>query len=117
MGGLFPWPWRHGVLFGTLALLWVGIALHAGLSMRRYGRRWWVWFVVSVFFTLIPAAIVSCVEYSRELRRHREDQAAGARYLQCPHCRAVLSRRDLRHAGGNALCPNCNMVIADEHYA
>jgi hypothetical protein len=117
MGGMFPWPERQWVIFGTLGLLWVGIALHASLSLRRYGRRWWVWFILSVFFTLLPAAVVSCVEYSRALRRQRQEDAARAGYLRCPHCRAVLNRQDLPRAGGNALCPHCNMVIADEHYA
>ena len=49
MAAQCPLPWYYLAVFG---LLWVGLALHTSLSMRRHGRRWWVWFLVSVFLTV-----------------------------------------------------------------
>lgn len=108
----FPLRWDYAAI---LAALWVGIALHTGLSMRRYGRRWWVWFAICVFATVIPATVVSYLAYRRELRRQREKGAAA--YLQCPHCGSVLAGRERRRVGGKSVCPNCDMVLGEEHYA
>ena len=101
-------------MIGIVAVAWVGIALHTGLAMRRYGRRWWVWFLISVCFTVVPATVVSYVEYFRQLRRHRAEQARLSGRVRCPHCRAVLTGDELRQAGGRAVCPRCNMVIDDD---
>jgi len=107
------WSWEKAPTLALLAVLWVALALHAAIGLRRYGRRWWVWFIISVFLTVIPATIVSYIEYFR--RRQRELSAAGVKHVRCRHCGAVLAERDLVRAGGNAVCPNCQMVIGDEH--
>lgn len=111
MGSPFPWAWYHLAL---LAAAWVGAALHAGLSMRRHGRRWWVWFLICVFLTVIPATVVSYLDYRRQLQRQHQ---AGGAWLRCPHCGNVVPRRELRRAGGSAVCPRCDMAIHNEHYA
>jgi hypothetical protein len=97
----------------VLAAAWVAAALHASLSMRRYGRRWWVWFLISLFFTVIPAAVVSYVDYFRQ-RRRRADGAAPAR---CPHCGADLDETEARRVGGSRICGRCGMTLSDERYA
>ena len=125
-----------------LAVVWVGVAMHAGLSMRRYGRRWWVWFWVSTVLTVIPAAVCSYVEYFRELRRQQRLAQAGAPGQEpaagdeaapdggagrCPHCGAVLAEQsgragppaapDRQMPADQKTCPFCGMALEDEHLA
>jgi len=70
----YPWP-----IIAMLVVLWLGVALHTALTMRRYGRRWWVWFIVSTFLTVVPAVVVSYVEHFRALRQYHDQVAARAR--------------------------------------
>ena len=107
---------RPAVL-GLLAALWVALALHTALAMRRNGRRWWVWFIVSVLLTVIPAAVVSYVDYFAQLRRRRERAAEGGENRRCPHCAAELTERDVRRVGGKLICARCGMVIEDAQQA
>ena len=99
--------------WGIVAAAWIGAAVHTGLAMRRYGRRWWAWVLISLCFSVLPAAIVSYVDYFRQLRRHR--QAGGARRVtRCPHCGAVLACEQVRRVGGHDVCPRCGMVMGEE---
>lgn len=113
-----PQPWDRIVCVVILLVLWVGMALHTSLAMRRYGRRWWVWFLISVFCSVIPAAVVSHLDYLRQLRRARQEQAADRGATQCPHCRMVLRRSEMIGAEeGPPHCPRCNGIIDDRHLA
>lgn len=136
MAAAIPSSWA---LFVILAMVWVTVALHAALAMRRYGRRWWVWFGVSVFLTVIPAAICSYVDYSRQLRQHRRGDAGGSAGdepphgwpRRCRHCGAVLADEpaDPGSPGpraapdrppeplAGAVCPRCGMAADQEHLA
>jgi len=76
MAGAWAYQWH---IIAMLIVLWLGIALHTGLTMRRYGRRWWVWFILSAFLTVIPAVVVSYLEHFRALRRYHDQIAARAR--------------------------------------
>lgn len=98
----------------VLAFLWVAAGFNAGWSLRRSGRRWWLWFIISVLFSVIPAAVVAYVDYFRQLARYRAQKrlvAMGA--PRCPHCGRPMSPRDLRRAGGQAVCPHCGMTFDD----
>ena len=98
----------------TVAILvacWVGVALHRGLAMRRYGLRWWVWFVISVFCTVIPAVIVSYREEARLVRESHDESARARREGECPHCGATLTRRDIRRMEGIQRCARCKGVL------
>ncbi|HET6427862.1 MAG TPA: hypothetical protein VFJ30_05605 [Phycisphaerae bacterium] len=106
------------IYVGILLAGWVAMALHTALAMRRRGRRWWLWLLISVAFSVIPAAIVSYVDYFRQLRRADRTGAAGDRWLQCPHCGAVLRRSDLPGAeAGAGHCPRCNGIIDESRLA
>ena len=93
---------------------WVGIALHAGLNVRRYGRRWWVWFLVSLFFTVLPATIVAYLDYFRQLRRANARAAGARRGGPCPNCGTRLTPRDVRRVDGRDVCPNCRNPLPDD---
>ena len=143
MSAAIPWSWP---LVVSLAVVWVVVALHAALAMRRFRRRWWVWFALSVFLTVIPAVVCSYVEYFRELRRRRRASEAGSRRPQrdapgrdsvqpgarrCRHCAALLTGAADDAASpasqaapdkppepaGRATCPHCGMAVEDEYLA
>jgi len=113
-----------------LAAMWVGAALHTSLAMRRYGRRWWLWFVLSLLLTVVPAAVVAHVDFFRELRRQQRLAATGGDGVRrCRHCGAVLtdggahtgrsgsSGPDPTDEAAPAVCPHCGMALEDEHLA
>ncbi len=101
----------HTWLWAFIGVAWVGAALHTAVAMRRYGRRAWVWFVISLFCTFVPAAIVSYVDYFRLVRKANADRGRARRARQCPHCGAQLTARDLRRAGDSYVCPNCRRPV------
>ena len=102
-------------VLGIMALAWVAAAAHTALAMRRYGRRAWVWFLICLFLSVLPAAVVSYVDYFRQLGRYRAQQGLR-RVVRCHHCGAVVRREELRLVGGHDVCPRCGMVIGgDEH--
>ncbi len=68
-----------GVLLALIGAMWVLMALHTGLSMRRLGRRWWVWFAICLFCTAIPAAVVSYLDHLRQLRQGWKTAARNGR--------------------------------------
>jgi hypothetical protein len=122
-----PLPW------GTVALLgavWVLLAGHTAVSMARYGRRGWVWFLITLVLTPVPAAVVSCADWFVSLRRRQvsqragdiEDEApagdAGDRPVRrCRHCGAVLAGQVGKRIGGRLLCPNCRLPVEEDQLA
>ncbi len=124
MTAAIPWSWP---LIALLAAAYVLVALHAGLSMRRYGRRWWLWFVLSVLLTVIPAVVCSYVEYFRQVRRQREALHPPAGGVgRCRHCGAVLTGEPGRSAAatvptggapGQPKCPRCGMPAEEDNVA
>ena len=114
------------VVIAIAVAMWLALALHTGLSMRRYGRRWWVWFLISAFFSVIPATIMSYVEYFRALDRQRGRSAGGqggrggqpaGRRRRCEHCGELIGPDDLIRRGGAALCPRCKLPVSQEDVA
>ncbi len=93
------------------AVFWCGAALNRGLAMRRYRRRWWVWFLVSVFCTVIPAVILSYREEARLVRGAHDQRARARTDGPCPHCGARLTRRDIRRIEGRQTCPRCKAAL------
>jgi len=109
MGAEFPWPVHRVALLAIAALMWVALALHTSLTMRRYGRRWWVWFIVSVFLTVLPAAVVSYVEY---FRRTRQTPLRP----RCDRCGAALAG-SATDRDGEDVCPHCGATVTTQRRA
>ena len=103
-----------------IALLWVAVALRTGLSMRGSGRRWWVWFVVSLLFTAIPAAVVAWADYLRQRRTCRQavqggsDEEGDAQARRCEHCHLLLEGMELPRVAGRDMCPRCSLPLSPE---
>jgi len=97
----------------VFCVAWAAMALRAALNVRRTGRRWWVWLLVSLPLAGLPATIVA---FADEYRRHRRSagRVAGARRGgPCPNCGARLTPRDVRRVDGQNVCPNCRAVLGD----
>ncbi len=92
-----------------LAAVWTMAALHTGLSMRRSGRRWWVWLLISLVLTVIPAVVMSYVDYFRQRRGEREGGIS-----ECRHCGELMVPRNLRRVAGQTICAACGMVIEQD---
>ena len=118
-------------LFLTLiALLWVAVALRTGISMRAGGRRWWVWFLVSLVCTAIPAAVVAWADYLRQRRLYRRamrrgsDEPAEVPAAQdlpddvparrCEHCQLLLEGIELPRVAGRDICPRCSLPLSPD---
>ena len=113
-----------------IALLWVAVALRTGVSMRASGRRWWVWFVVSLLFTAIPAAVVAWADYLRQRRLFREavhdamdedgeapdapDSLGDVPARRCEHCHLLLEGIELPHVAGRDMCPRCSLPLSPD---
>lgn len=107
-------PWQAVVVI--VAISWLLMAAHTAWSMSRHGRRFWVWFIVSVLFSVVPATVVAFYDYFRSLRRRGNDQSAEPT-VRCRHCGAVFPEDQLRRKAGQPVCPRCGMKIDDEHFA
>ena len=99
----------------------------------HYGRRRWVWFFISLFFTAIPATIVFWRDYTRSVSARESLPALGRRLKKtcstrsenpperCPHCGEILlpvSEKKLENENnGYKKCPNCKMKLDMEHFA
>ena len=113
-----------------IALLWVAVALRTGLSMRAGGRRWRVWFLVSLLFTAIPAAVVAWADYLRQRRSCRQAvqdesdeegdaqdgqaQAGDAQARRCEHCHLLLEGLELPRVAGRDMCPRCSLPLSPD---
>ena len=94
--------------------VWTLIALHSGLSMRRYGRRWWVWFLIAFCFTAVPALLVSLVEFLRQLGKG--GQVPVEQFGRCRHCGGPLPEQ-LPSRAGQSVCPKCGMAVQTDRLA
>jgi hypothetical protein len=95
--------------------VWTMIALHSGVSMRRYGRRWWVWFLIAFFFTALPALAVSLVEFIRSLTKGRQ-VPPQEQFDRCRHCGGPLPDY-LPTRAGQPICPKCGMAVQTDRLA
>lgn len=65
-------PW----IIIPLAAVYIWTCFRIGMTASQYGRRLWVWFMISLFFTAIPAAIFLWFDYFRLKRQQQEEEDA-----------------------------------------
>jgi len=78
--------------------------------MARTGRNFWLWLVISVFLTSIPATIVLMYDQMRRLSPRRVARG-GAAPIRCTHCGGVIEPAEADEPDGVALCPHCHLPI------
>lgn len=108
-------------LWQKLVALWlllnVVVAIRAALRARRYGRRPWLWFIITMIFSAIPEAFLALRHKFGWLIRgeppppRAEDRPATVR---CPHCGDLFSTAELPEEMPEAVCPRCRLVISEE---
>jgi len=134
------------LVIAALAAVYVFFAYRVSCQMARGGHNQWLWFVLSVLLTSLPAAIVMTHErfswlwkrtQEEQARRSRRiaggapdepgnrqdeqaaDQAAGdvPGMIRCPHCRTLFAPVGPADATGLTPCPRCGQTFEREHYA
>jgi ribosomal protein L40E len=125
-----PYSWA---ILGLLVAALVISAFRMARMAEQFGHNRYLWFVISLFLTAIPATLYFWREQARRIRadeqlasfarrRRRRDQTRNpsededdtehsrADLRRCPHCGAVVPAEADR-------CENCSMKQDREHYA
>ena len=129
-----------------LAAVYVFFAYRVSRQMARSGHNQWLWFVLSVLLTSLPAAIVMTHErFSWLWKRNQEEQARRSRrgagdapadaenqqdelaadgadsdvpgMIRCPHCRTLFVPVGPADPSGLTPCPRCGQTFEPEHLA
>lgn len=114
------WPWLI-----VLAILYVLTCGMVAYQASRRGRRAVAWFIITLLFTAIPAAILFVMDASRTRRKlndpeRHETPAPAARAQKpkrCPHCGRQIGRREMDITSGAPKCPGCGLSIDEATYA
>ncbi|MBI5723064.1 MAG: hypothetical protein HZA50_03820 [Planctomycetes bacterium] len=125
--------WNSPWIIIPLAAIYVWTCFRIGLTASQYGRRLWVWFLISLCFTAIPAAIFLWIDYFRLRRRQQleEDEddeqveesagqlpaaTATPAVSTAPAVRAVQPETEPEESSGPLpmhaiVCPNCHGIL------
>ncbi len=88
-------------------------------AMRRSGRSFWMWLVITICTTSIPAAMVMMRDHRRgycPADLQDEDAPApaddsdsddGGETVTCQKCGRTMRRSELRRISGKPKCPHC----------
>lgn len=122
MMALTIWEFRW-LLIAALVLSLTISAFRMARMAGRLGRRPWVWFFISLFFTALPATAVFWRDRAKRISAgyaRKDDESVARRTAErsrpvggCPHCGAIFDAAD-RAAGE---CPRCRMKLDEGHYA
>ena len=102
-------------LIAALVVVYVLMSVRIALHAKRIGRSSVRWFLISVFFTAIPAMILFNYEYFRpRLSSGRAKKKTASRPVaRCPHCGYVIQAGLTEKTGGVRLCPNCRLPLQE----
>ena len=110
------------LVIAALLVVYVFFAYRVSRQMARNGHNQWLWFVLSVLLTSLPAAIVMTHErFSWLWKRTREEQArrssparpgskADDEETQPPHPTGQTARGD--EVPQLVRCPHCGSMVA-----
>jgi len=86
-----------------------------------------LWLFITLFFTSLPAAIVhqfvrirggrSSPPAGRPRRAERNGTRGETPAQRCEHCGGRIAHGQGRNAHGVRTCPNCGMVMDEQHLA
>ena len=101
----------YWMVLALVAVMYVVMCARVAARMTKIGRSGVKWFLISLFCTAIPAAIV-LKRYVREARAAAlgDDRPTG----RCRHCGAVLGTVA---PGAPSTCPECGMALNEETLA
>lgn len=100
--------------WAIVGAIYLALAAHTAWSMRRAGRRFWLWLIMSVLATPVPATIVSFYDYFRYLaKRQSPGKTRPGGPGRCPHCGGLLEG-NTRSVAGRKICNNCNLAVDED---
>jgi len=114
MGRMAALSTQQTVIIGLLIVCYLAVCLRTALRMARTGRSLWLWLLITVFLTSIPATVVLMREQFRAVGRGRRgpaDEPRHERPFRCRHCRKLVRPADVDHSSGVAACPHCGLAL------
>jgi len=101
----------------ALAAFYLVLCTRTALAMRRSGRSFWIWLVITIFTTSVVATMVMMRDQRRgycPANLRDEDEAVssgdcddGDETVTCAKCGRTMRRSELRRISGKAKCPYC----------
>lgn len=111
------------LLMGLLPLSYLLLCTRTALAMRRSGRSFWLWLVISIFTTSITATMVlfrdqrrgycpaSLAEQTDQDEDEPDRSAPGDEMIICDKCGRKMRPGELRRISGKPKCPHCGRKI------
>ncbi len=118
MFAFFETQW---VLILAMVTFYLVLCTRTAWSMRRSGRSFWLWLIISIFTTSILATMVlfrdqrrgycpaSLTDQDAEEPDHSD--GAGDETITCDKCGRKIRPRELRRLSGKPKCPHCGRKI------
>lgn len=103
----------------AMVAFYLVLCIRTAWAMRRSGRSFWTWLVITIFTTSIPAAMIMMRDHRRgycPADLQDEDEAAAAdgpdgedgdETVTCQKCGRRMRRAELRRISGKPKCPHC----------
>jgi DNA-directed RNA polymerase subunit RPC12/RpoP len=106
----------------AMVAFYLVFCVRTALSMRRSGRSFWLWLVITIFTTSILATIVLFRDQRRgynpasladrdERQGPDRSAAAGDETITCDKCGRTMRPAELRRISGKPKCPHCGRKI------
>jgi hypothetical protein len=104
----------------AMVALYLVLCIRTALTMRRSGRSFWLWLVISIFTTSVVATMVLfrdqrrgyCPANMADRDEEEPDRAAaGDKTITCDKCGREMRPDELRRVCGKPKCPHCGRKI------
>ncbi len=116
------------VLIAALAGVYLIACLRVSRWARATGRRPVLWFLIALFCTALPAAVIQHIDAVRASGRRTTPKAGRADAASrenssapalCPHCgvRAEVGGPSANEPDRPPVCPNCGMLLEEGRLA
>ena len=105
----------------AMVAFYLVLCSRTALAMRRSGRSFWLWLVISFFTTSILATMVLfrdqrrgyCPASLADRDEEKPDRSSGAgdETITCGKCGRKMRPDELRRISGKPKCPHCGRKI------